>query len=63
MKPETVSALVLGITAIIGSIAVCIRRVHLKHLKMKTCCTDLSIDMGNSPRNSIELKEVVMSSK
>lgn len=60
MTPETISALVLGITAIIGSVAVCLRRIHLRHLKMKTCCTDLSIDMGSSPRESMELQEITI---
>lgn len=63
MQTETMVALIAGLTALLTSVGVCIRRIHLKHFKMKTCCTDLSIDMGTSPRDSIELQEITILSE
>lgn len=57
MKPETISALVLGCGAIITSLGVCIRRIHLRHVKMRSCCGDMSIDMQNSRKTSIDDRE------
>lgn len=61
MQTETMVALIAGLTALLTSVGVCIRRIHLKHLKMRTCCTDLSIDMGTSPRDSFELQDIRIS--
>lgn len=56
MEAATISALVIGIGALISAVGLCVRRLHLRHLKAKSCCGEMEVDMASTPHTSLDIK-------
>ena len=54
MTPETLTALIVGITALVTSVGVCVRKMHLRRFRAKLCCANVSVDMASSSTDDVE---------
>lgn len=52
---EVISAMAIACASLITAIGLCIRRMHLKKVRMNSCCGNVAIDMrSNIPPSTVE---------